>query len=105
MYEREVTGSHSTQAKNFSFSSSLDLDITCSSQLTQPADALVSHYQRAAEQNQIEVWPRPRDGKRARFDSRCCPWVLSGRKQFYCSHLLSGAFASEAARQLTCFSG
>ena len=28
-YEREVTGSHSTRAKNFSFSSSLDLDFTC----------------------------------------------------------------------------
>ena len=38
----EVTGSHLTRAKTFSFSSSLDLDITRSSPLTQPAMALAA---------------------------------------------------------------
>ena len=41
-YEREVTRSHLTRAKKFSFSSSLDLDVTCSSSLTQLAMALAA---------------------------------------------------------------
>ena len=44
---------------------------------------------------------RPGDGKRARFESRFCPQVLSRRKRFYYKRLLLRAFASEAARQLT----
>ena len=46
---------HSTRANNFSFSSSLDLDVTCSSSLTQLAMALaatkVSRFKKAAGQN------------------------------------------------------
>ena len=38
-------------------------------------------------------------------ESRCRPRVLSRRKRFYYKRLLLGAFASEAARQLTSFSG
>ena len=45
------------------------------------------------------------DCKRMRFDSRCCPRVLSRRRRFYSKRLLLGAFASETARQLTSFSG
>ena len=51
-------GSHSTRAKNVSFSSSLDLDVTCSSSLTQLAMALaatkVSRFKRAPGQKNIE---------------------------------------------------
>ena len=49
---REV---HSTRANNFSFFSSLDLDVTCSSSLTQLAMALaatkVSRFKKPAGQN------------------------------------------------------
>ena len=49
---------HSTRANNFSISSSLDLDVTCSSSLTQLAIALaatkVSRFEKAAGQNLIE---------------------------------------------------
>ena len=48
---------------------------------------------------------RPGDGKRARFESRCCPRVLFRKRRFYSKRLLLGAIASEAARQLTSFSG
>ena len=45
---------HLTRAKNFSFSSSLDLDVTCSSSLTQLAMVLaatkVSRFKRTAGQ-------------------------------------------------------
>ena len=41
--EREVTGSHLTRAKQFSFSSSLDLDVTRGSPLTQLAMALAAN--------------------------------------------------------------
>ena len=48
-------GSHLTRAKNFCISSSLDLDVTCSSSLTQLAMVLaateVSRFKRAAGQN------------------------------------------------------
>ena len=38
--------------------------------------------------------------------TRCCPRVLSSQKEaILFKHLLLGAFASEAARQLTSFSG
>ena len=50
------------------------------------------------------VW-RPGDGKRASSESRCYPRVLFRRRRFYSKRLLLGAFASEAARQLTTFSG
>ena len=49
---------HSTRANNFSFSSSLDLDVTCSSSLTQLAMVLAAtkvsrfkRHERAAGQN------------------------------------------------------
>ena len=48
---------------------------------------------------------RPGDGKRERFESHCCPRVLFRRKRFYSKCLPLGAFASEAARQLTSLSG
>ena len=35
------------------------------------------------------------DGKRARFDTRCCPQELFRRRRFYSKRLLLGAFASE----------
>ena len=44
---------------------------------------------------------RPSDGKRARFESLCCPGVLFRRQRFYSKRLLLGAFASEAARLYT----
>ena len=43
--------------------------------------------------------------EQARFESRCCPQVLFRKRIFYSKRLLLGAFASEAARQLTSFSG
>ena len=45
------------------------------------------------------------DSKRARIESRCCPQVLFRKRRFYSKCLLLGVFASEAARQLTSFSG
>ena len=84
---------HSTRANNFSISSSLDLDVTCSSSLTQLAMALaatkVSRFEKAAGQNLIEKLAylrRPGDGKRARFESRCCPRVLSKTRRFYSAY-------------------
>ena len=44
---------------------------------------------------------RPGDGKQGRFESRCCPWVLFKKRRYYSKHLLLGAIASEAARQLS----
>ena len=44
---------------------------------------------------------RPGDGKRARSESRCCPRVPFRRRRFYSKRLLLGAFASEAAKQLS----
>ena len=51
--EREVTGSHSTRAKKFSFSSLLDLDVTRGSPCTNTAGAAtnVSHLKTAVGQN------------------------------------------------------
>ena len=48
---------------------------------------------------------RPGDGKRAIFKSRCSPRVLFRKRRFYPKRLLLGTIASEAARQLTSFSG
>ena len=48
---------------------------------------------------------RPGDSKRARFESRCCPQVLFRKRRFYSKRLFLEAFASEAAKQLTSFSG
>ena len=39
---------------------------------------------------------RPGDGKRARFESSCCPRVLFRKRRFYSKRLLLGAIASEA---------
>ena len=53
--EGHLTRAHLTRAKNLSFSSSLDLDVTCSSLLTQLAMVLaatkVSRFKRAAGPN------------------------------------------------------
>ena len=45
------------------------------------------------------------DSKRARFESYRCPRVLFRKRRFYSVRLLLGAIASEAAKQLTSFSG
>ena len=109
-----VNGSHSTKAKNFSFSSSLDLDVACSSSLTQLAMVLaatkVSCFKKAAgkirEKRRLTCGGLVM-GKNATFENHCCQQVLSRKKGFrvYCKRFLLGAFASEAARQLTSFSG
>ena len=71
------------------------------------AVAKVSRLKRVAGQTLDRFFgvARPGDGKRASFESRCCPQVLFRRRRFYSKGLLLGAFASEAARQLTSFSG
>ena len=79
--DREVNGSNSNRAKMFSFSASLDLDVTTGSPRC-----------------------RPGDGERAIFRRRRCPRMLHRRRRFCSKRLFFGALASEAVRQLSSFS-
>ena len=54
---------HSTRANNFSFSSLLDLNVTCSSSLTQLAMALAAAKVSCFEDRKVTYVRRPGDGK------------------------------------------
>ena len=107
VYEREVTGSHSTRDKEvFFFSASVDMDIATDSLLTRlyiamaPAVTKVSCFKGRRGNIRLKCtltvwfwymrWPGER--KRATF------WmVLSRKRRFYSKRLFLGALASEPA--------
>ena len=83
-YEREVTGSHSTQGKEVIFLASVDLDVTTDSPLTwlavAPAATKVISFKRTVGQNYIQVytyirWPGERKERHSGVDvvRRCFP--------------------------------
>ena len=113
--DREVNGSHSTCAKKFCFSASLDLDATPGSSLTAQRwhypQTKVSRFERRRDRIRsisrlcTATRCRPGDGERATFRSRRCPRMLHWRRRFYSKRLFFGAIASEAVSQLSSFCG